>query len=177
MHPGRNMRKIPLTQGKFALVDDEDYEWLSQWNWQAWTSKTNRSFYSVRRLLAKEGKRGATRMHIEIMKRHNLWYDGFVVDHVDFNGLNNQKYNLRACTPRQNLCNRRLGKNNTSGYKGVDWRGERNRWRAQIRVNGKKKHLGFFTSKLEAAKAYNKGAEKYFGKFSHLNEVQDVENN
>lgn len=92
------------------------------------------------------------------------------VDHIDTNGLNNQRSNLRLARG-QNAKNRKLYINNTSGYKGVHWRKDRNTWVAMITVNGNVIYLGSSRDKIEAARMYNTAARKYHGEFAHLNEV------
>lgn len=94
---------------------------------------------------------------------------GLLVDHKDNNGLNNQRENLRLASGSQNKANCAKYSNNTSGYKGVTLRKERNTWRAQIRVNNKLIILGCFVDKEEAARAHDKAALLYFGEFAQLN--------
>jgi hypothetical protein len=161
------MKKIKLTQDKFALVDDQDYEFLIQWKWCA--SKHRGMFYAVRCVQSKL-KQTAIKMHQIIAIRMGLLASD-TLDHIDQNGLNNQRLNLRLATVSQNGINRPKQRNNTSGYKGVHWRKDSHKWQAKIQINGKDIHLGYFTSKKEAAKAYNKAALKYFGKFAVLNKV------
>ena len=93
-------------------------------------------------------------------------------DHIDNDPLNNRKLNLRICTQHQNTCNNKKQKNNTSGYKGVSRDKSKNKWRARIKVNYKEMHLGIFENKIDAAKAYNRAAIKYFGEFAKLNHLQ-----
>lgn len=93
-----------------------------------------------------------------------------VIDHIDGNGLNNQRSNLRPCTQSQNLANMRLSKHNTSGYKGV-CKTSRGTFHAGIYVNNKRIHIGVFKTPIEAALAYNKAAQKYHGNFARLNQV------
>lgn len=95
--------------------------------------------------------------------------DGQMVDHINHDKLDNRRSNLRICTNRQNTSNQQLRSKNTSGYKGVVWFKDRQKWRAGIKVNYKFKHLGYFDDILEAAKAYDVAARKYFGEFAKLN--------
>ena len=97
--------------------------------------------------------------------------EGSVIDHIDRNGLNNQRNNLRDSTRSQNNANRGLNKNNTSGYKGVCWNKQKQKWHARIRVNYKYVQLGLFDNIKDAARAYNKAALKYFGEFAWLNPI------
>lgn len=133
------MREIPLTQGRVALVDDADYEWLMQWKWQA--HKCKNLFYATRSVqvqnIAKE-----IRMHRVILQAP----DGVLVDHEDSNGLNNQRYNLRCCTNSQNCCNRKRALS-ACGYKGVTRASHcDNRWAAKIKIHRKNYHIGQFAT-------------------------------
>jgi len=158
------MKQISLTQGKMALVDDEDYEYLNQWKWYAHCRKNSNIFYACRwDKSRKEHPRKIIRMHRFILQpTKNLQ-----VDHIDGNGLNNQRSNLRLCTGQQNSQNCRLARHNTSGYKGVTF--DRTGYRARITFNRKQILLGYFSTPEEAAQAYNKAAIKYFGRFAKLN--------
>jgi hypothetical protein len=161
------MKKIPLTQGKFALVDDEDYEDLIQFKWYA--HRCGNIFYAARTI--RIGKRQTVeRMHRRILKLKTG--DSKHTDHANRNGFDNQKKNIRICTKKENCRNRLKSRNNTSGFKGVFWYKPTKKWRAQIQINYKHKHLGYFGSKIEAAKAYNNAAIKYFGKFANLNIIK-----
>lgn len=105
---------------------------------------------------------------------HNLILvkkDGLMIDHINRNTLDNRKCNLRYATYSQNSINRKLQKNNTSGYRGVHWFKITKKWKAKITCNKKRIYLGYYKSKIEAAKAYNKAAKKYFGEFAVLNNV------
>lgn len=156
------MKRIPLTQGKFALVDDADFKWLSRYKWCAW--KAPRTWY-VRRLKD------------EFMHRRILGLqkgDGIEVDHRNGNGLDNQRHNLRICTRSENTANQRMPKNNTSGYKGVSWDIDRNKWRVMIDKNGKHIYVGLYFCLIKAARAYDSAAVKYFGEYANLNFPDEV---
>ena len=151
------MKEIKLTQGKIALVDDDDFEYLNQFKWHA--MKIRNMFYAGR------GHSG-TRMHREIM---NVKKTDVIVDHKDGNGLNNQKDNLRPCSVGENNKNRHTV-NNLSGYLGVSRVTSKcESWQAAIRVNGKNIYLGSFKDKKDAAKAYNEAAIKFHGEFARIN--------
>ena len=92
--------------------------------------------------------------------------DGMDVDHIDGDPLNNRRSNLRICTHNENMTNRKISKNNTSGFKGVYWSKRDNNWRSQIKYNNKRIHLGCFDSLEEATKARKDAEEKYFGEFN-----------
>lgn len=102
---------------------------------------------------------------------HKFLTDWPKTDHIDGNGLNNQRRNLRPCTTAQNAANQTQQKGRSSLYKGVSWRKGRNKWRAGIKVNGKQINLGDFTNETEAALAYNKAAAEHFKEFARLNTV------
>ena len=160
------MKKIPLTRGKFTLVDDEDYSFLMQWKWQCAAGG-----YAIRTEYSKNefGKRVQKTiwMHRVILKTPN----GMSTDHIDCDKLNNQKSNLRYCTHGENMMNFSIKRNNTSGFKGVHWDKRERKWVARIGVNGKKKLIGYFSCKIQAAKAYNEFAKVHFGEFAKLNQL------
>lgn len=148
------MKKIPLTQGKFAIVDDEDFEFLSQWNWYYLNGYAVRSFKGSKIL-----------MHRVINKTP----DYLQTDHINRNRLDNRKINLRNATVSENQTNR-LSLYNTTGYRGV-FRGKGGAWRVRIQVKGEKINIGSFKSIKEAAIAYNKKALEIYGDFAVLNEI------
>ena len=154
------MRRIKLTQNKFALVDDCDYEYLSQWNW-CYDPKG----YAMRGSGTRANQH-MVYMHRVVAKRAGLRITRKQVDHRDEDGINNQRNNLRVATTSQNMSNRGPQKNNTSGHKGVWWDKSRSKWCAEITVKQKKHYLGRFINKQDAARAYKLAAEKYFGEFA-----------
>ena len=162
------MLQILLTQGKFALVDDEDYNELVKYNWFVLIcGRVRKVFYAVRNVW-ENGSSKKILMHRQIMSTPA----GLVVDHRDFNGLNNQRYNLRNCSFLDNTRNHRKYRTGgfTSEYIGVCWvGGRRKKWQAQIMSNTKYVWLGYFDNEIDAAKAYDIAALKYFGEFANLN--------
>ena len=170
------MREVQLTQGYKAQVDDEDYERVNQYLWQADVARrkdgTIWNVYAIRQVKLESGKRTTQKMHRFIMSA----FDPKVgVDHnPDISGLNNQKNNLRLSTQQQNVASQALGIKNTSGYKGVYWYDPLQKWAAHIKVNYKLKHLGYFTDIKEAAQAYDAAAFKLFGKFAKPNFNQQI---
>lgn len=170
------MRELKLTQGQVVLVDDCDYEWLNQWKWFAWYSKTVRSFYAVRNSPQIKNKQGCIYMHRLIL---GLEYgDKRQGDHRNHNTLDNHRDNLRICTHSQSMMNRKSFQNTTSQFKGVHWHKASKKWAAQIKLNKKSKYLGEFRQEIDAAESYNKAAKEYFGDFACLNKIgeSNVEN-
>lgn len=162
------MKKIPLTRGKFALVDDADYEHLNQFKWCA--HFRSRNYYAERGLYLGGGKANPKRktimMHNEIMQPPI----GMFVDHRFHNTLDNRRANLRLATIRQNNTNRRSSRSKKSShYLGVAFEKDRKKWTARIRVNTKGIRLGSFATEIGAAKAYDEAAKKFHGEFANLN--------
>jgi hypothetical protein len=161
------MKEIQLTKGKVALVDDEDFEYLNQFKWYA--SRAKNGFYVHRALKGINRKQIKTSIHRVIMKAEK----GIIIDHVDGNGLNNQKNNLRICTLGQNQMNRGAQLNNKSGFKGVHYFNNTTdkNWIAKISYNKKIIYLGSYSNPIDAARAYNEAAIKYHGEFANLNKI------
>lgn len=161
------MKQIKLTQGKVALVDDEDYEWLSQWKWRI--RKGRNTFYADAHIdTTRKNRNKSFIMHRLIMKLD--FDDKRQIDHINGNGLDNRKKNLRICTNQENSFNG-LKKNGLNKYKGVSWSKRMNKYRAYIKVNYKQKHLGSFDNEINAAIAYNNAAKKLHGEFAKLNKI------
>jgi hypothetical protein len=157
--------KIKLTQGKYAIVDDKNYNYLNQFKWCYKKNSYNNGY--AFRVKVKNNQRLYIAMHRLIMNCPNSKQ----IDHINRDGLDNREVNLRVCTANENNKNARIRKDNKSGYKGVSWYPNRNKWRCVIAVNKKQIYLGYFIEPKEAAKAYNKAAIKYFGEFANLNEI------
>lgn len=153
--------KIPLTQGEFTIVDAEDYALLSKFHWQCWKGPWNNYAKGV-----VEGKNIPLHRFLLNPSRDK------VVDHINGDGLDNRRSNLRIVTTSQNGMNRKLSKNNSSGYKGVCYNKQRGKWMAYIMFEKKQRTIGYFANSLEAAKAYNKEASRLFGEFAKLNDVR-----
>ena len=158
------MKLIPLSGGngvgKFAQVDDEDFEFLSGYSW--WVQKGGHTFYAVSYIKNNFGYLQQTLMHRYIL---GVYDPKIFVDHENGDGLCNIRRNIRKCSHSQNMQNRRIGKNNTSGITGVSWDKKRKKWRATIVLNNKKHHLGSFEHKKDAGSAYDTKAKELFGEF------------
>lgn len=157
------VRRIPLTQGKFALVDNVHYAQLAKVKWCAQFTRGN--WYAVRALPRVGGKQTMLQMHRVVLQCPED------VDHRNRNGLDNQRKNLRAATIGQNVSNSRKQTGCTSRYRGVSWNRHRNNWTAQITAKalGGTVRLGGFRSEYQAAKAYDTAARKVFGQFASPN--------
>lgn len=156
------MKYIQISKGHQAIVDDEDFDELSKYNWFAFDRKGERLVYAGCKLNHKNVK----------MHRMVLGVKGNeIIDHKNGNGLDNRKENLRISSPSQNMWHRAMLKNNTSGFRGVSFRKNMNKWSAMIGVYRKPIYLGSFKTKEEAAKAYNDAAIKFFGEFANLNDI------
>jgi hypothetical protein len=152
------MKTITLSQGKVALVDDEDFDWLSKFRWYAKRpNSTSELFYAVAHV-------PGTRRHFPKVKMHKLLLpDAKEVDHINGDSLDNQRHNLRAVTKSQNMMNMKRHRDNVSGFKGVSR--HQKRWCARIH----NEFLGTFPSAIEAARAYDVEASARFGQFARLN--------
>lgn len=154
------MKKIPLTQGKFTLVDDCDFGYLSRFRWYAWKSNQSKTFYA--RCYARDsGAKDQVKLYM-----HRLVLPGVrEVDHINGNGLDNQLHNLRPATRSEQMHNLKRRSDNTSGFKGVSASRSGKRWYARC----KRKYLGRFATPIQAARAYDIAAIAMFGSFARLN--------
>lgn len=155
------VKEIQLTQGKVALVDDEDYDLVSSYKWHAGKNRSG-IWYAY------------TCMGNRQTAMHQLLTAFVQTDHVDRDGLNNQRRNLRLCTTSQNGANRGKQKNNRSGFKGVCWNRTDHKWIAYIQCQRKWKYLGSYDVPLHAAQVYNIAALALFGEFANLNDIEKV---
>ena len=167
------MRKILLTQGQFAILDNEDYDMINQYKWCANYYKSIHTYYAVRNTRKTNGKQKTQLMHRVIMNCSN----DKQIDHINHNTLDNRKSNLRICTQNQNQYNQRLHKKTSSKYKGVYLQKQKCKnkvhtyWVSYISFNGKKMYLGHSKTEIEGAKVYNKKAKELFGDFAYLNVI------
>jgi len=145
---------IPLTQGKFAIVDDKDFRLVSRFSWHH-----SKGYASAR-------------INGKLIKMHRLLMGavlGQTIDHKDMNGLNNRRSNLRFCTRSQNGANSRIRKNNSSGFKCIDWRKDKKKWRARVHIQYGSVHLGYFKTRESAAEAHEFASIMLFGEFARPN--------
>lgn len=154
-------RELLMPNGLIALIDDIDYEGVTQYNWRAYKGPRDSTFYVCRNTLV-DGKKTTQKLH--------KFLTGYKqTDHINGNGLDNRRVNLRESTSLQNGANKRKSKSGTSKYKGVCWYKPSAKWTAQIMVNGKKRRLGYYSDEEAAAIAYDMAAIEGFGEFAVLN--------
>jgi hypothetical protein len=156
-----NTRLIRLTQGKFAIVDEEDFERVNQFNWCA--AQIRHTWYAIR-YDCTGGKRVRIYMH-----RFIIDTDAEMVDHHNRNGLHNYKSNLRPCNRAQNVVNSKKLKNCSSIYKGVSKNKTCKTFTSCIYKDKKPISLGNYYDEIEAAKAYDTKAKELYGEFARLN--------
>jgi len=161
-----NVREIPLSRGMVALVDECDYERVSQFKWYAMKHPKRKIWYAARNIFSQNtGRKRTQHLHRFIMND----CDSPNIDHKDGDGLNCRRSNLRPATVSQNMMNVGPMKNNKSGFRGVCWHKVANKWMAQIKFNGKLIYLGCFVSAEDAARAYDAKAKALFGEFAKPN--------
>jgi len=154
------MKTITLTNGFSALVDNGDYEILSIYKWQVQSRKWGN--YAIR--VGRKGEPTTVRMHRQIMGLDSTKE----VDHINGDGLDNRRSNLRLVTHSQNQMNNRRA-SGSSRHKGVHWCNRSQRWIVRIVMGGKRKYAGRFRDETEAARHYNELAVKHYGQCARLN--------
>ncbi len=163
-------REIPLTRGLVAIVDAADYDALSEFKWFALICGRGDFFYAARRMRMGEIGWVSKTPKLVLMHRHILRPGiGVLVDHIDHDGINNRRGNLREATASQNGANGSAARGHTSAFFGVTWSSACAKWRARICVGRQSIHLGVFASEVGAALARDAAARQYFGEFASLN--------
>jgi hypothetical protein len=159
------MKEIELTNGGKTLVDDEDFDELNKHKW--FSHKEGNTSYAWRH--EKKGVRqyGKVKMHRQILNPKITES----VDHINGNGLDNRRSNIRICTVQENQMNRQKHHNYSSGFKGVSFHRKNKKWRATINRDGKQISAGCYATEEEAAIAYNKKSFELFGEFARPNVV------
>ncbi|MHC4708362.1 MAG: HNH endonuclease [Planctomycetota bacterium] len=161
---GYSFRRIRLTRGKYAIVDADDYWALSEYSWYA--VKADNSYYAGRTVHMKNKKSRIVWMHREVISVPA----GMVCDHINHDGLDNRKANLRAATLTQNRINSRTARiKKTSKHRGVCWRADQKKWFAYVYVHGRAVFTKYFDDATAAARARDRAAKKYHGEFAELN--------
>ncbi len=159
----QSIKLIPLTRGYNAIIDAEDFQRVDEWHWFAIPSKKTKNIYAGRMSRYPNGTNRLILLHRFIKPCEKD------IDHFDGNTLNNTKLNLRPCDDTQNGGNQKLAKNNKSGYKGVSWFKPMKKWICKIYFKNSQIHIGLFNDKVDAARAYDRAALRYFGEFARLN--------
>ena len=158
--------KIPLSRGIFALIDESDLPLIEKHKWHV-----NKSPYNIHAAtnIKQENKQW------KLFKMHRFILNApkeMQVDHINHDGLDNRRENLRLCTPSQNSANRRARKNGTSKFRGVSWHKVDRKWMVALAKEGRIEYVGRFENEIEAAKAYNTKAIELHGAFAHLNIIE-----
>ena len=168
------MKTVPLygkkAAGRVALVDDEDYELVMQYRWnvlEAIRGDRGHGPYAVTNIGGRKNR--------QVLLMHKLLTGYPMTDHIDHDGLNNQRSNLRPATPLLNQRNKRGNLVGTSQFKGVCWASGEGKWLAQICIHGRRRFLGLFSSEEDAARAYDSAAREAFGEYACLNFPVEVD--
>jgi len=161
---GYRFRRIKLTRGKYAIVDAEDFERLNKYKWHC----THCGY--ARCAVSKKFDKGRRQVDVYMHKLVCPAPDGMVVDHINRNGLDNRRANLRPATQKQNVWNRKfIRKAGKTRYNGIRWDKNKEKWQVRLTVNGRRRSFGYYADEIEAAKAYDRVAEKYRGEYAFLN--------
>ena len=161
------MKQIKLSQGLFALVDDQDFEKANRFKWCAEKRGKNIINYYAKRRIVTDGKVSTQSLHVFLLGIKK----GFEIDHANSNGLDNRRSNIRHCTRSQNMGNQRKKAGTSSIFKGVSFRKRLNKYGAAIKVNHKSIHIGYYNTAQEAAFEYDCAASIYFKNFARPNVV------
>jgi hypothetical protein len=164
---GERCRKISLTNEHYAIVDEDLYDYLSQWTWAVYHNPKSHNYYAKASADCEDGLRRHVYIHRLLMGASYL--DHKKVDHINQNGLDNRRSNLRFASKSKNAINSRKRSDNTSGYKGVSFLKKHNKYRSRITKDGVEYSQGLFDLAADAARAYDKAAIDLFGEFAVLN--------
>jgi len=167
-----NTKRIKLTQGKYALVDEEDFERINKYKWLC--SNDRGKQYAKKAEKARRSEKSKTGFSSNVIQMANVILGlqrGIIVDHINGDGLDNRKKNLRIVTVQQNNMNRKKMAGLTSKYKGVYFDKSRNIYMAHITINKKMKNLGRFRDEKDAARAYDSAALSLFEQFACINKT------
>lgn len=152
--------EVPLSQGFVAIIDAADADAVLAYKWSA--RRTSRAVYAHRGARRPDGRRTSQTLH--------QFLTGYALtDHINGNGLDNRRSNLREATTSQNGHNRRRDQDSASGFKGVSWHARSGKWQVLIRANGPQRFLGYFATAEQAAHAYDAAARELHGEFATVN--------
>jgi hypothetical protein len=161
---GYSFRKIDLGEGKWTILDQEDYYRLNQFKW--YVNGNGFKFYAFRNIIIGPGRTRMLSMHRDIMNSPK----GLLVDHKNHDSLDNRRQNLRLATHSQNTCNKQSKRTGCSSkFRGVSYDKKRGYWNTQVVCEGKMVFFGRFKNEFDAAKAYDEAAKKHHGEFARLN--------
>lgn len=166
------MRRIPLSQGRCAIVDNEDFDFLMQWKW-SWSQcpRSDPGVGCAQRTVHMSGKFTTILMHRLVLDRKLGRRSSHQASHRNRNKLDNRRRNLREATASQNCHTRKKKRNCTSRYIGVSFWKAKGKWAAEIYADSTRVFLGFFRNQETAARAYNRAAIKYYGEYANLNSL------
>lgn len=164
---GKQVKLIELSQNRVAIVNNEDFVWLSKWKWCYHRGRKGCNTNYAERTDRSKPKQQTIKMHIAVMKRHKRWKRGKQVDHINTCGCDNRKVNLRLATRGRQRENQKRRTDNTSGVTGVHWHKQQNKWQARISIDGKRESLGLFPNKKDAIAARRLAEIKYFGEYRY----------
>jgi hypothetical protein len=168
------VKEIQLTQGQVALIDDEDFELIRPYKWNAQYNKNTDSYYAVANI---PNQNGRTKSYVDVIRMHTLIANtpnGLKTDHKNHNTLDNRKENLRICNDSESAYNRKMRSDNQTGFKGITFEKKKKLFRAVISANGKRIGLGRYKTAELASAAYEKAAKELHGEFYYKDSLQQV---
>jgi hypothetical protein len=162
---GPSIAYIELTKGQYSLIDSWNIDEVQEWNWCAMDTKSSRTIYAGRHIkIPKTRKSICIKLHCLVLPPDK----GLMIDHINGNGLDNRRSNLRMCTHAQNKQNVAMTSFNTTGFKGIAWNKNLQRWHAKIQVNGVNHSLKYHYTKEAAHAAYCEAAKRLHGEFARF---------